>query len=127
MKSHISALLLALAVLTSPAAGEERPHFKNLADFLAWADKRLADDDYPALIAAQADSAEPRETKLAYIRKLDTDLGSKKLRKIFEGRAFPSGEANFKLGGHMKELGHCHIDFSKKDGLWQIDRIWQCR
>ena len=44
-----------------------------------------------------------------------------------KGRTFPKDVETFKLGGHMMELGHCHIDFSKDGGSWRIVRIWQCR
>jgi len=127
MKTCISALFL-LGMPTAAIAGEEtRPRFHHVADFLTWADKKLATDDYEALVKAQADAKDPQPTRLAYVKQLDADLGGSKLVKVFEGREFPKDAASFKLGGHKKELGHSHIDFVKDGGSWQITRIWQCR
>ncbi len=127
MKTRISLLLL-LMMPTAALAGEEaRPRFHRLADFLTWADKKLTADDYETLITAQADAKDTPSTKLASIKKLDADLGEAKLAKVFVGRDFPKDASTFKLGGHDKELGHCHIDFVKDGVSWQITRIWQCR
>ena len=112
---------------TAFALEETEPHFHHVADFLAWADKNLAADDYEALISAQIDAKDTHQTKLAYVKQLDTDLGKGKLAKIFVGREFPKDATTFKLGGHMKELGCCHIDFLKKGDSWKIVSIWQCR
>lgn len=112
---------------TAFAAGAAPPRFHHVAEFLTWADKKLAADDYEALITAQADAKDTRQTQLAYVKRLDADLGETKLAKVFEGREFPKDTATFKLGGHKKELGHCHIDFVKEGGSWRIIRIWQCR
>lgn len=40
---------------------------------------------------------------------------------------FPPGEVQFKLGGHMKELGCIHMDFVKIEQGWMLDAIWRCR
>ena len=127
MKTYISMLFL-LMMPTAAFAGEEtRPRFHRVAEFLTWADKKLAADDYDALITAQADTKETRPTQLAYIKQLDADLGEATLAKIFAGREFPKDAATFKLGGHQKELGCCHIDFVKEGDSWKVTRIWQCR
>jgi hypothetical protein len=127
MKTNVSVLFLLVMSTVSFAVEEARPHFHHVADFLTWADKKLAADDYEALVKAQADVKNPQPTRLAYVKQLDADLGESKLAKVFEGREFPKDATNFKLGGHRKELGCCHIDFVKDGGSWQIARIWQCR
>ncbi|MEO6474813.1 MAG: hypothetical protein ABIQ96_06800 [Luteolibacter sp.] len=127
MNARLSLVFLLLGSISGWAAEAAAPRFENLASFLSWADKKLTADDYDALITAQADSKDTRETKLASIQKLDADIGKQKLAKIFEGRVFPKDATTFTLGGHKKELGHCHIDFSKDGDSWRIAGIWQCR
>ncbi len=127
MKTQMSVLFLLIMPTLAFAGEEARPRFHRVADFLTWADKKLAADDYEALIKAQADAKDTQTTKLAYVKQLDSDLGEAKLAKVFEGREFPKNTATFKLGGHQMELGHCHIDFVKDGDSWQITRIWQCR
>ena len=51
-----------------------------------------------------------------------TPLGS-----LYTGRAFPSLEPRYKLGGHGQELGHVHVDFVRSSCGWQIEDIWTCR
>lgn len=121
-------MLFLLAMSTaSYAAGEMRPRFNQVSDFLTWADNKLATDDYEALIKAQALAKDTQQTRLAYVKKLDLDLGESKLAKVFEGRQFPKDGTTFKLGGCCMELKHCHIDFEKNGESWQIKRIYQCR
>ncbi len=127
MKTYISVLFLFIMPTVSFSVEEARPRFAHVADFLTWADKKLAANDYEALVKAQADAKDPKPTQLTYVKQLDADLGESKLAKVFEGREFPKDATTFKLGGHQKELGHCHIDFVKDGESWQIARIWQCR
>ena len=127
MKTWIATLFTLIIPATAFAAGEAAPRFHHVADFLTWADKKLAADDYEALVKAQSDAKDPQPTQVAYVKQLDADLGESKLAKVFEGREFPKDATTFKLGGHKKELGHCHIDFVKDGESWQITRIWQCR
>ena len=127
MKTSIPALLLAMMPLTAYAAEDARPRFQHVAEFLTWADKKLAADDYEVLITAQGGTKDSRQTQLIFVKTLDAGLKDRTLAKIFEGREFPKDATTFKLGGHDMELGHCHIEFSKKDGSWEIVRIWQCR
>jgi hypothetical protein len=127
MKSWIFALMILITPSAVFADGEAPPQFQDLAEFLEWADKKLVADDYDGLVAAQTDTNDSRQTKIAYVKALDADLGEKKLTEIFEGREFSEDATTFKLGGHDKELGHCHIDFVKNGGLWLIVKIWQCR
>ncbi|MES2923265.1 MAG: hypothetical protein V4819_17040 [Verrucomicrobiota bacterium] len=127
MKIWISIVLTLITSTAAFAAGESPPRFHHVADFLTWADKKLSAHDYEALITAQADAKDPTQTQLAYVKQLDADLGEAKLAKVFEGREFPKDAVSFKLGGHHKELAHCHIDFVKEGDSWKIARIWQCR
>ena len=127
MKTWIAALVALIIPATTFAAEEAAPRFHHVAEFLIWADKKLAADDYEAMVKAQAHAKDPQSTQLLYVKQLDADLGESKLVKVFEGREFPKDATTFKLGGHQKELGHCHIDFVKDGESWQITRIWQCR
>jgi len=49
------------------------------------------------------------------------------LRELYRGRGFPEESAQFKLGGHMQELGCIHIDFEKRERGWALRDIWVCR
>lgn len=125
-------IIILLTLITIPCvyADEKKnaiPEFKSLNDFLEWADTKLHANDYKSLMKAQINSSDSPKSQLAYIKKLDKDLGTAKLSKIFEGRHFPIDKKVFKLGGHRKELGHCHIDFKKVDGSWKLARIWHCK
>lgn len=127
MKSIIPILILLATTAVGFAAEPERPRFQQATEFLEWADKKLAADDYEALIQAQANAKDTHPTMLEYIKKLDSELGETKLTKIFEGRDFPKDAAKFKLGGCCMELKHCHIDFEKTGDGWQVARIYHCR
>jgi len=48
-------------------------------------------------------------------------------RQLYAAREFPAAGGSFKLGGHMRELGHVHIDFVRVAGGWALDDIWKCR
>jgi hypothetical protein len=127
MKTWIPALFALVLPSAVFADGEAPLKFRKVAEFLAWADKKLAADDHDALAAAQTDTSDSQQTKIESIKALDASLGEKKLATIFKGREFPKDAAIFKLGGHGKELGHCHIDFEKNGDSWRIARIWDCR
>jgi hypothetical protein len=127
MKSNIPMLILLATTAAGIAAEPEWPRFQQVAEFLEWADENLAADDYDALINAQANAKDKRPTILAYIKKLDLELGETKITKIFEGREFPKDATKFKLGGCCMELKHCHIDFEKAGYGWQVARIYYCR
>jgi len=120
-------LFIALFLLSPVARADAPPKFDTLKEFLAWADTKLGSDDYDGLASAQVASKDHKETRIAYIKKLDVDFSDGSLSKIFKGRNFPADKTKLKLGGHNKELGHCHIDFVKVKGHWQLARIWQCR
>ncbi len=45
----------------------------------------------------------------------------------YQDSAFPETGDTFKLGGHDKELGHMHLDFSRRGKNWVIEGVWQCR
>jgi nicotinamide riboside kinase len=123
MNITIQALLSLMTAFTAFAGEEAKPTFHHVSEFLTWADKKIAADDYDALITAQADTKDSRQTQLIYIKTLDRGLKGRTLAKIYEGREFPEEAATFKLGGHGMELGHCHIEFSKKGDSWGITRI----
>lgn len=127
MKINIPMLFLVAMPTVGFADEEAQPRFHNVAEFLTWADKKLVADDYEALIKAQSDAKDSETTRLASVKKLDSDLGEAKLAKVFEGREFPKDATTFKLGGCCMELKHCHIDFEKDGKSWKIARIWQCR
>ena len=119
--------LLIFTLLTTISWAGEIPKFDSLEKFLSWADAKLAADDYEALSAAQIANKDTKDTRIIYIKKLDDDLPNGSLSKIFKDRVFPADKNQMKLGGHNKELGHCHIDLVRVGGYWQLAKIWQCR
>jgi hypothetical protein len=48
-------------------------------------------------------------------------------RRRYEDRQFPADHETFKLGGHFRELGCIHMDFTRTEQGWVIDDIWECR
>jgi len=78
--------------------------------------------DYKTLAAAC--SRKPNEHVL---RQLGEVHKKTPLPTLYADRTFPANAERFKLGGHAKELGHIHIDFSKTGGAWRIESIWMCR
>ncbi len=78
--------------------------------------------DYKTLSAACTHA--PNEHILKQLR---TVHGKTPLPKLYANRSFPTRGMTFKLGGHDKELGHIHIDFTKKDGAWRLKTIFGCR
>ena len=108
-------------------AAVERPTFGNLAEFFEWADPLLADKQIHTILAAQSGRVGSREGPLRSLRQLRSTLDGKSLSEVFAGTEFSKAYKHFKLGGHNKELGHCHIDFVQNNGRWMLDRIWHCR
>jgi hypothetical protein len=49
------------------------------------------------------------------------------LEILYAAEELPENSSKFKLGGHDSELDHIHIDFIKREGVWYIASIWQCR
>ena len=49
------------------------------------------------------------------------------LRELYNGKDFPEDGTEYKLGGHMMELGCIHIDFVKRECDWALQNIWLCR
>ncbi len=119
--------LIISVLLTAISLAGEPLKFETLENFLTWADAKLRSDDYEGFASAQVANKDIKETRISYIKKLDADLGIGSLSQTFKGKVFPADKHIFKLGGHNKELGHCHIDFVKVKGGWQLARVWQCR
>jgi hypothetical protein len=97
--------------------------FSTLAEavyFLADALERRDDD---ALAGA---CHEPLPDRWVMDRLRETNAATP-LPRLYAGRDFPQGCATFKLGGHARELGHIHIDFVRRGGGWEIQKIWMCR
>lgn len=101
--------------------------FGSLDEFFNWADPLLKAGKLDELQSAQSDTMFGSESKLVALRLLREQLGDRTLAEIFAGREFDRSYAHFKLGGHDKELGHCHIDFVLKDHQWSLKRVWFCR
>ena len=68
-----------------------------------------------------------REYRLHAIELLARVHREKPLRSVYAGRAFPSQESRFKLGGHARELGHLHVDFVREGPGWRLENVWLCR
>jgi len=96
--------------------------FKNLAAAVGFISACLDKKDYKTLSAACANASQ--EHVLKTLRTVHTKTP---LTKLYAKKTFPAKGAAFKLGGHAKELGHIHIDFTKQDGAWRLKMIWICR
>ncbi len=68
-----------------------------------------------------------RVHKLRELRVLAERHGSRSLRTLYEGGAFPQHGDRFTLGGHNRELGYFHIDFLRSTSGWRLENIWMCR
>jgi hypothetical protein len=79
------------------------------------------------LYIAQSNHLGNRESAMRSLRQLRAHLDGKTLGEVFAGREFSNAYKHFKLGGHAKDLGHCHIDFVQQNGRWMLQRIWHCR
>jgi len=106
----------------TPPAGAAKNTFKNLRTAVGFIAACLDKRDYKTLSAACI------HTPNAHILKqLGTVHKKQPLTKLYAEKTFPAKGAAFKLGGHAKELGHIHIDFTKKNGAWRLKTIFGCR
>ena len=96
--------------------------FEKLSDAVGFIAACLDKSDLKTLAAACSQA--PKEHVL---RQLGTIHRNKALPKLYAGRSFPAANNKFKLGGHAKELGHIHIDFSRQGAAWRLQAIWMCR
>ena len=96
--------------------------FKDLTGAVSFIATSLDKSDLKTL--ADACSQVPKEHVLKQLGALHR---AKSLPKLYVGRKFPANGDTFKLGGHAKELGHIHIDFTRQDGAWRLKAIWLCR
>ncbi|MDP6542742.1 MAG: ThuA domain-containing protein [Phycisphaerae bacterium] len=96
--------------------------FKNLSAAVGFISTCLNKKDHKTLTAACTHAPNVHILKqLAAVHK------KQPLPKLYAKQSFPAKGAAFKLGGHDKELGHIHIDFTKQDGAWRLKTIFGCR
>ena len=104
------------------ATGPTGKTFKDLSAAVGFMATCLDKNDYKTLSAACAEA--PKEHIL---KQLGTVHRKQPLTKLYAKRSFPAKGEAFKLGGHAKELGHIHVDFTKQDGAWRLKTIFMCR
>lgn len=106
----------------------EKPSFVKFKDAIQFISDTLGNDNYDKI----KESCVGKDGKPTDCPKYTFD-NLKKLNeknpvlKTYEKTEFPEDKDNFKLGGHMKELGCIHIDFIKVEGSWFIQDLWTCR
>ena len=110
------------------------PSFMELSSAIDFIARALETGDHGTLadacVTAEADCPglpTRREYRLHAIKLLAHVHAENPLRVLYAGRAFPSKESRFKLGGHAQELGHLHLDFVREGSAWRIENVWQCR
>ncbi len=114
--------------LDYPASGKPPvTYLRELAPFLAALDRLIRQEDLGSLADAMPEGDAPRETRVRSLEQLRGALGDRTLAQIYSGEEFPADKDRFKLGGHDSAIGHTHIDFTRRHGLWRLERIWQCR
>lgn len=119
--------------MTKPVSSTRQ--FSNLSEAVAFIAECLESGDSAELLSELGQAQEylaQRPDHLEYFSKFvfgalrdvhrRTDL-----RELYKGRVFPEKSTQFKLGGHMQELGCIHIDFEKRDRGWVLRDIWLCR
>jgi hypothetical protein len=112
-----------------------KPQFRTLAEAVDFIAARLEANEPEALM--QATQALPHhldwdpDYPSYFIRYLFTPLEEihrrTDLRALYADREFPQEDTQFKLGGHMAELGCTHIDFERHGAVWHLHDIWMCR
>ena len=107
-----------MADTAPPAKGT----YKDLAKAVGFISACLDKNDYKTLSAACTHAPNVHILKQLRVVHRKQPLG-----KLYAKRTFPAKGNSFKLGGHDKELGHIHIDFTKKDGAWRLKTIFMCR
>jgi len=111
--------------INTPAAATAAPAgktFKKLTAAVGFISTCLDKNDFKTLAAACANAPKGNVLKqLGIVHK------KQPLPKLYAKRTFPAKGGAFKLGGHGKELGHIHVDFTKKDGDWVLQKIFVCR
>lgn len=127
MKKIISTIILTCVCLFA-FAEEEQKSFANLQEAIKLITEALENNDHNGLkkvcVGKNGKPANFPDYTFKNLKKLNK---KKSLVEIYKDKIFPKGKKNFKLGGHMKELGCIHIDFIKKDDKWYIQDIWTCR
>jgi len=108
--------------LADPPPAKAPKTFKDLSAAVGFITTCLDKNDYKTLTVACSHA--PREHVL---KQLGVIHRKQPLPKLYAKRSFPEKGEIFKLGGHAKELGHIHIDFTKQHGAWRLKAIWLCR
>jgi len=119
-------LLLCVAQANSDDSRTHRqPAFLSLKEAVTFISSCLERGDLATLAGACLEgSGTLTPAVFAQLQKIHKEIP---LGTRYEKREFPADAESFKLGGHMSELGHIHIDFVKRSGKWCLSRIWMCR
>jgi len=107
---------------TPMATPKIQKQFKKLSAAVGFITACLDKKDFKALAAACSQA--PNEIAL---KQLASVHGKTPLGKLYAKKDFPAKGRVFKLGGHAKELGHIHIDFTNHHGAWRLKTIFVCR
>ena len=122
----ITWISIAFLLVLGDAAHAEDMSFTNLqqaVDFIATA---LESTNFVRIAEACLD-VQQKPTFDLYLRSLQGLNQRKPLRTLYADKSFPTNALNFKIGGHMKELGYTHIDFIQTNGVWKLKTIYTCR
>ncbi len=106
------------------------PSFATVPEAVEFIAECLDNDDHNSLSTACVGGDRPQVYLTTHRRAFDmlrAAHGRTPLQSLYATRAFPKDQNTFKLGGHMSEIGHIHIDFVKIDGNWHLQDIWDCR
>jgi hypothetical protein len=106
----------------------EKPSFIKLNDAIQFISGTLGNNNYDKLkescVGKEGKSAGCPKYTFENLKKINE---KNPILKTYEKIEFPEDKDNFKIGGHMKELGCIHIDFVKIQGKWFIQDLWTCR
>ena len=105
------------------------PPWKKLQDALGFLVERLEAEDYAAIGAVCPKLRATGESSYGYhaLAVLRQKHLEKPLLSLYRLHRFPWLRRRYKLGGHDRELGHVHIDFSRTPAGWELDHINICR
>ena len=131
MKLRRAFVCFALLIVTTLSATAAPKQYQHLKDAVADMDRILTADKRDELVALMVPAKEG-ETSFAtnpgtyeVLKQQWKEAGP--FVKLYADKDFPKQGETFKLGGHEKELGHTHIDFTRTKEGWVLSGIYQCR
>ena len=105
--------------------------FRDLEEAFDFMSECFESDDYNRFYEAIIDRKEKYSPGIERVKEYFFMLKgvhmNKSLREIYSDREFPLDDGEFKLGGHMSELGFLHINFRKKGDYWYLASVYTCR